>query len=289
MKKILVEGKYTHGAIIQNRFLTKLKRSLRPKAHKLGMATQPFDFSKGAGILAKTGKLTIEGQGSSNSCGGQAKKRLMEIKRKLQGINERLSAKSMYGQIRYQPNGGTTVSALEKDLGATTEQEVPSYFAGGQAPDETFMQDLSWKNPTTTQSLATRTGYIPITVSLDIDSVAQAIAHYGAVIILIRGQNNGTWLSQFPKPPLTENNEIWAHFMCSEDVPASTTPRIDCYQSWGPDVGVGGIQSFTAEYFNSGFITDVIAFDTKQSITQQKISLIEKLLMLYQMWLKMVS
>lgn len=299
MSKILAEDKFGHGAIQQFKFITRIRRALRPKADKLGKASIPFDWSKGAGIRVKIGgKLPINNQGQEDSCGGQAGERLLEIKGAIKGKVERLSAKSVYAPIAYS-GGGTTVNSLENQVankGANTELAVPSYDAYGNPLSESQVTELSWVTPSTMADAMTRAGYIPITVNVDIDSVASAIRDYGAVIMKITGVNNNTWLSSNPRPPTLiyspSTPNTWRHFMCSDDVqPIQNTngvKQVDFYQSWGKGVGNQGIQSFTEDYFKSGYISDVFAFDTKQKIvtpdpvTLQKINIIQHMLVLLQ-------
>ena len=72
------------------------------------------------------------------------------------------------------------------------------------------------------------------------------------------GSNNGTWSGEYPKPPLQGATPDWYHFMCgTPDVPLITTQKEKpVYQSWGTSVGINGIQKFTENYINSGFIYD---------------------------------
>ena len=254
------------GGIKQNKYKIKLKWKLRLQQKKVCFAPIPFDWSVGAGIQKKIATpLQIDNQGKSLSCGGQAKSKLIELKRAIRSVEGNLSAKSFYSRLYYK-GGGMLVEDLERDIGINLESDVPSMDAYGQPLSEQMYEDKSWITADLLKDALKRKGYLPISINLDIDSTAQAIRDYDAVIILIEGQSNGTWLSVRPTPP-SNTNPIWRHFMCSYDVPVCDVKDkvIKFYQSWGTLVGEGGIQEISEAYFKSGHIIDVIAFDFKDS------------------------
>ena len=250
--KILVEGKYGHGGELKSKWKYKLNRLLRPS---IGGSTSPFNWSIGV-----SGKpvYTIKNQYESSSCWGQAFSMLMQNIRDEQN----LSAKSAYSPI-FIPNGGVSISMGIKEanlLGLTTESNVPS--TQNNDATEAFMEDKSWMTPKMLDDCMTRKGYQVVNIDINIDAVAQAIRDYGGVIMLIQGQNNGTWLSANPKPPV-DNLNLWGHYMCSCANIRVNSNQIDFYQSWGETIGNKGIQSFDATYFNSGYIVDVFTFVKK--------------------------
>ena len=250
--KILVENKYGHGAHVRSSFHHWLKRFFRRKAIKSGT---PFDWSKG--IVGRP-LYDIKNQFQSDSCGGQALSRALQI---ILGSQD-LSAKSFYSQC-YSTGGGVATSDVQYQLlkvGITTEANVPSIING--MITEAQMEDVTWRTPTLIQDCLTRAGFQLLTVDIDPDSIASAIQTYGCVVMIIQGQNNNTWLSPNPQPPSETNpNPIWAHFMCSTSniQPQQGTTNVDFYQSWGNGVGNNGIQTFGQKYINSGYIKDVFA------------------------------
>jgi hypothetical protein len=174
---------------------------------------------------------------------------------------QELSAKSAYSPI-FANGGGVNVSKGEteaKVLGITTEANVPSKDLYGNCT-ETFMEDKSWMNAKTLDDCFTRRGYNTLNVPINIDSIAQAIRDYGFVIFLVQGQNNGSWLSTTPVPPVNNQN-LWGHFVCS-CTPAliGVSKFIKFYQSWGNSVGEQGLQYFSEAYINSGYIVDCFTF-----------------------------
>jgi C1A family cysteine protease len=175
-----------------------------------------------------------------------------------------VSAKSVYAPIAY-PGGGTTINSLQTQIGArggNLEVLVPSYDAYGNPLTEAMFIEKSWKTEFTIADAIRRAGYVPIRVKVDIDSIAQAIQQYGAVIWEIQGHNNGTWLSSDPIPPSNSNpNEIWTHFMCSKGaLVRDSLKTIAMFNSWGTSVGDNGVQYFTQQYIDSGYILDVFTF-----------------------------
>ncbi len=260
-QKILVEGFHGTGGVrsLQSSFDRKLNRIIRNKVGKAGI---PFDWQKGIHVQDHTGKITIKDQGQSDSCGGQAKAYWLGIVTAIvsgQPYTEQ-SAKSIYSRI-YYPGGGTTVYNLEKDLGAVDEIIVSS-----QPPTETNLEDKSWTDDVNLKLAMSKAGWTAISVNIDMESIAEAIRDYGAIIWEITGQNNGTWLSNSPIPPTkTLNSSMWNHFMCSAGAGTwNGQQAIDMFQSWGILVGDDGIQHFTADYINSGYILDCFTFVKKK-------------------------
>lgn len=256
MKKILVENKFGHGGKRQP-IRRQIRRIIRPM---IGKSSIPFDWNIGIHVQTKLGKIPVKNQGISDSCGGQAKSYWLGIIIAL--LNNapyvEQSAKSIYSLIFYL-GGGTTIPAMEKDLGSLNEFDLPSYQSG-LTPSEAFMESTMWKNPDTLKKMMVNQGWQAISVGKDMESIAQAIRDYGAVIWEIDGQNNGTWLSNNPKPP-QGNLSLWAHFMCSEGAGIWNNQKaITMFQSWGSTVGDNGLQHFTQDYIGSGYILDVFTF-----------------------------
>lgn len=275
------ESALRYGAKRGTRIMAKIRRALRPKHHRTGKSSAPFDWAKGYDCEAKAGKLRIKDQGQSDSCGGQAGSRWLEIA--LASAPEQ-SAKAIYSQ-GFDPEGGMTVASLENvvcSLVSEPESIIPSYDASGSPLDEAQYRDLSWKTPSMARAFQ---DFIPVTVALDKEAVAEAMRDTGAVIMMIEGQNGNSqsWTGPAPQIPSESNpNGIWTHYMCSKAASASFPKPIAFYQSWGTSVGDGGIQYFGDDYFKSGRVLDVFTFRPKGSIAGQRISLTQRLLVMYQ-------
>jgi hypothetical protein len=272
-QKILVEGKWGHGGKIQSRLRHAIKRKLRPS---VGKATLPFDWTRG---ISGKPVYNIKNQYQSDSCWGQAYSRLIQI---LRG-GEELSAKSAYSPI-YAPGGGVVLSKGENEaynLGLTTEAKVPSTLNFNAT--EAFMEDTSWRTSKMIADCATRSGYQVVNVEKDIDSIAEAIRDYGAVMFLLQGQNNNSWLSPMPIPP-SNNQNLWGHYICTDaNVPPMLNGKkmIRFYQSWGMGVGDGGFQYLSEDYINSGYIADVFTFIPKYQFTPSIWDKIKEFLLLF--------
>ncbi len=255
------EENVQHGAIPINPIRRKLRNLIKPKVARGAI----FDWNTGYDVRDTIGPIAIKNQGQSSSCGGQAGSYFLEIQRKLQNITEgECSAKSVYAPIAYY-GGGTTVTSLENQVGAggcNLESSVPSYGANRTPLPEYFMTEKSWITSQTSIDALGRAGYTPYDVHVDIDTVASTIASYGACLWEITGQNNGTWLSPTPKPPSNSiSSEKWNHFMCLIGAKMINGQKtIIALQSWGENVGDKGIQYFTEEYLNSGYIVDCFTF-----------------------------
>ena len=261
----LIENQFKAGA----RPIHPVHRLIRQKLlrGKVVKGIPTFDWTAGYDVRDTIGPIAIKQQGQNDSCGGQAASYFIEIQERLRGIKEgAISAKSIYAPIAY-PGGGTTVSDLEGQIssnGANLEAVVPSEDTMGNALSESVMEDKSFLTSDMVKDALTRAGYTCVNVARDMDSVAQAIKQYGAVIWEIEGQNGHIpgWLSPTPQPPVPDNGQsIFAHFMCSCGAKTiNGVPSIIALESMGTAVGDNGIQYFTQNYFDSGFIKDVFTF-----------------------------
>ncbi len=248
----LVEGRHGHGAI-------KKKFDIRDrKSHRLGMAKIPFNWNLGFDIVALDGELPIEDQGQSGSCGGQAARYYLEVLKRIRtGVFERLSAKDPYCQIFY-PGGGTDIRSIGNicvrlGRGVRSEALVPSY-EHGLAPSEVFMEDKSVSNASPSQFFRAQAYAFSKT---DIESIAESVRDNNGCIIQVSGQNNGTWLSPYPKPPIQQE---WSHFLYAGKAKLIDGKKyIGVCNSWGTDTGINGWQWLGEEYF-FGNVTNALVF-----------------------------
>ena len=251
------ESDLKHGVIPLHPIHLWVRKKLRPKLVR-GMGV---DWTK----PLSTFRLPIDNQGENSSCSGQGGNKFLTTERTSRGIpQERISAKSIYDPIAY-PGGGTTVVALQNQIklkGANLESAVPSYDALGNPLPEYLMVNKSSQTPALIADAETRAGYTLYDCGEDIESVAEAIRDYKAVIWEIQGQDNGTWTSSTPTPPSTRNpNPLWNHFMCAYDYGMLNGKKvIAAYQSMGENWGDKGVQYFGEDYFDSGYMIDCFTF-----------------------------
>ncbi len=162
------------------------------------------------------------------------------------------------------------------------ESDVPSY-----PNTEPSLENKSWKTFDLDTKASQYKGLNFAFVGTDIDSTAQAIRDTGGCILEIEGVNNGTWLSPEPIAP-TSKKGVWGHFTCGlKPVIWKGKKAIKFANSWGRDVGVGGFQYLTEDYFKSGHVVavGVLYEPTAQGMTpvqkQLAITIIQKLINLY--------
>lgn len=250
--KELAENKYGHGAINLGVIHRTYRKLVLPR---LGMAGEPFDWTKGFDLESSITLLRRD-QGTSFSCSGQAGSSFLEAQRKLVGINEIPSAKSIYAPIHY-PGGGTTVNALETQIaahGANLMADVPDSVI------ESVMEDTSYETDALSLDATKRAGYTPWNIPKNIDAIASAIQSYGGVVVELYGQNNGTWLSPFPQvPSKSVSTEVWSHFIFFKGAQMIEGKKyLAGLNSWGASVGINGVQYFDENYVK--FFLEILAF-----------------------------
>ena len=216
------------------------------KWSKIAMAPQPFDWAVG---YNPEDKAKTKDQGQSFSCGGQSGAYLNQ---RLLGVADQ-SAKSIYSLV-YVRDGGSAMRDVLKTIckrGVNLEKDVPS-----TPTTEAFLRNIGWITPALNDDAGIRKGLSYAFITPKIDSVASAVRDTGGAIILIRGENNGSWLSAFPKPPKTSSYE-WAHFVFVGGAKLIDGKKyIRVHNSWGNDTGEKGWQWIGEDYFNSGHIIE---------------------------------
>lgn len=225
----LVEGQFTFGTgAIRDSF------DHRDRVFGAGAPEAPaVDWAKGYDVRDElVGDVVKKNQFSSLSCVGQGWSyyvwvlNILELMKKY-GMNltelrqhhavevEMVSAKSIYSQIHLD-GGGASIrdgAKLIKKWGSLFENQVPSLKSDGMT-DELFMADVSWLNDTLNHlaEVLKAKEYRTITPfggSL-VDLFAAGVKQNHGVVGGVVGTNNGTWLSQFPKPP-KQDDVLWGH------------------------------------------------------------------------------
>lgn len=237
------------------------------KWEDIGSALPPFDWNTGFDIEKKLSSILKipfnlqqydnKDQNGSGSCGGQAVSYYGGIKEAVaSGSFERRSAKFLYSQV-WVPGGGSKMRDLF-DISIKqgfAKESICSSYDNGLPPGEAFMERSSDVTQVARNDAKSAQGLSYFYVNLDVDSVAQAIANNDGVVILLNGQNNGTWRTAYPTVP---THKDWGHFMYAGKAFLSNGKKIiGAKQSWGLGIGDNGWQYFTEDWFTSQNITQV--------------------------------
>lgn len=223
--------------------------------NEVGAASAPFDWNTGYDIETVLGtKLPVKDQGPSFSCGGQAWSTYAGVLEAVatNSLEER-SAKFFYAQT-YQKGGGSTGrdnANIFINQGACQEKFLVSY-ENGNSPSELFMtrgQDIT--DGDRNDALLDR-GYSYAQTGTSIDTIAQALRDNNGVVILLDGQNNGTWASDFPKPPTKTEWRHWVYVGKAKMI--NRVKYVGILNSWGKDIGENGWQWLSESYFTTGHI-----------------------------------
>ena len=233
---------------------------------------QGFDIEKVLKI-----KIPFKNQCSSLSCVGQGfSYYLGVINSKEVGFYDEVSAKGIYSQI-FLPGGGAQLrdaAKLAVKFGALLEKALTSYKSAGLT-DEDFMRDNSWITPELTElaKILQAKEYRSMS-GLNIDYFARAIKDNLGCVGGVGGQNNGTWASNEPKPPVSDAG--WYHclffgkFGVDEKGKYIATPN-----SWGTRNEIDPLhpddwQKLREDYFkdNNKFIINPWTFIDKQNVIE---------------------
>lgn len=253
IKQPSVEGKFGTGGLISN------YDSRDVQWNDVGSASLPFDWNVGFDVekelskklKAPDFKITVKDQKSSSSCGGQAWSYLAEILEALStGTYESRSAKYIYAQT-HLPGGG---SAGRDNANVFYKQGVAreAKLSSQPATELNLTASIDVTNEIRGDALLAQSLPYASLSGTDIESMAQAMRDNYGVIILIEGENNGTWLSTYPKPP---QNIIWRHFLyVGKSRIVDGKKYLGVLNSWGEGVGEKGWQFLGEDYFKSGHI-----------------------------------
>ena len=211
---------------------------------EIAKSSAPFDWTQGIDVQP----IRIKDQGSSESCGGQAWSYFMGV---LKGDDR--SAKFIYSQTA-APGGGSdgrTNCDLVVKQGDCQETLCTSNKPDGSC-DEEYMTNQGDITAQARTDATTDEALSYAQVATDFDSLAQAIRDNKGVIIGIQGENNGTWTSTYPQPPVnpTWNHWVWA---CKAKL-LGGKKYIGFANSWGTQVGDQGIQWISESYIPFIFV-----------------------------------
>lgn len=219
---------------------------------EVGHGSIPFDWSIGFDVETKLGlKIPVKNQGTSSACGGMAWSYEAEVLEAIAtGSFEERSAKFIYAQT-YVPQGGSygrDNAKILENQGVARESVLSSYI-NNMAPDEPFMtrgQDIT---PEARANALLARSFPYAQVDGGIDDLARAIRDNNGSVLGLSGQDNGTWLSTFPKPPQTA---VWRHFVYAAGGKIiNGVKHIKIINSWGPGVGEQGVQWLSEDYINN--------------------------------------
>jgi hypothetical protein len=218
---------------------------------EIAHGSAPFNWVTGFDIEEKVGKITPKNQNGSGSCGGQAWSMYSALLEALAtGTFEERSAKFIYAQTAVPGGGsdGRTNSELCRKKGVCIEPLCPSY-ENGNPPSESFMTRKEDITPKAIENAKKNKERSYAFVNSDIDEIAQAVEQNGGCIIGISGENNGTWLTPFPKPPL---NEAWRHWVYVGKAKIINGKKmLGFINSWGENCGEQGWQWVGEDYFQA--------------------------------------
>ena len=193
------------------------------------MGAVEIDWEKGYDVRNDLGgHIFLKNQFRSSSCVSQAwsydvwKFQVLEMQNKY-GLNleelrikypeevQEVSPKSIYPFIRLE-GGGAYIGTGAKQVctvGSLFEETLPSHKEDGMT-DEDFLSDKSWWNDEMAKIAKILSGkeYNIIRSQDKIDLFAQAILLNKGIVSGVEGENNNSWLTEFPKPPI---NKIWGH------------------------------------------------------------------------------
>lgn len=231
-----------------------------------------FDWKEGYDITKVIGRdLVTKDQNGSGSCGGQAWSYYGEVLEAIAtGTYEPRSARWIYAHTRV-PSGGSwgrdNCDFVIKN-GFAEEADAPSYD-DGVPPTESFMAKVPTLSKTGIERAEISRALSYLRVTPDIDIVAQAIADNHGCVLTVEGEDNGTWRSNYPKPPKVK---AWAHYVYAGKVKMIREKKyIGIKNSWGLLVGDRGWQWIGEDYFTTGNVREAwtLAWDYKPALHKE--------------------
>lgn len=229
----LVEGIHGHGGP------TEYEHDARN--FMLGSVTAPpapFDWEKGIDLEA--GKsLVRKDQNVTPSCGENMGGYVSEL---FSGI---VASVKYAARVICSKENGTEVHDLARWMiqeGVCSELLCPSVDASGKMTMASIWDGSMATPEQAADAQKNRFNAYAFLPEITTETLACAQRDHGNVCILIRGENNGTWRSAFPKP-IAKGIGIWGHYILGLKAKIIISlKKIGIINSWGPDVGENGIQ-----------------------------------------------
>lgn len=209
-----------------------------------------FDWEKGFDIEKKLGtKLVIKDQNGSGSCGGQAWSYYGEVlEAVVTGTYEPRSARWIYSHTRV-PTGGSN-GRVNCDFcikkGWVAEKYVPSYDKGKPPKEDFFIPKPTLDQAGKEDNEVTKAlSYLQVPVNIEV--FAQAIEDNNGLVLVLNGEDNGSWRDVFPAPPTVKE---WGHFLYAGKAKLINGKKfIGVCNSWGTKTGDDGWQWLGEEWF----------------------------------------
>lgn len=223
----------------------------------IGGAGEPFDWVSGYDVEDHVGKMPVKDQQVTSACGGFAWSSLSYVLDT--SAREEKSEKFIYAQTAVPGGGsnGRVNSALCTNKGVCTKALCP-------LPEPLTEANIT-KNDITPEAfknaLTNRERVYFVENHPSIETMAQMIRDSGGAVLLLWGQNNGTWLSKKPQTPNNPTAQnTWAHFVFAGKAKEEKGKKyIGILNSWGKEVGDSGWQWLDEDYFKSKCIWEAWA------------------------------
>jgi len=238
-------------------------------------ASEPVDWYRNFSVQDELRKklgnsfiIPVNDQGQTLSCVGQAWAKYAGIKKVMGDPNPNwveFSPRDVYSHI-YLVSGGAYVldGGLFVRKGILPNEQLPPYWSGkpNMAITEEVMRDKGLEGGRESGDNASPNIYTGLrqlvkggsveNVYYDIDSIAKAIRDNYGCILAFYGENNGTWLSKFPRVGAVQ----WGHCVIGVGYMYLNGKKyILILNSWGNNIGEGGWQWMGEEWFgNNGYV-----------------------------------
>lgn len=195
----------------------------------------------------------IRNQGAQESCVTYAlAKQLAVDELSENGIYRELSPRSLYPYV-FVPGGGS--SAINATNVATKQGMTLEYLLPTDGLQESEVEkDTGYGTDAKLIALVYKPDSF-IQCPTDFETIASILSSFKAqgkkkvITVTVRGINNGTWFSNFPKPPDPSNAATWAHRISITDFGLIGGKKVLAFDNtFGINAGNKGQQFFTEDY-----------------------------------------